>query len=101
MTIEHPMQKSTRQTKKTSSSLRPGLRSVSGKRSTIAVTTDSTWTNWESRPTKRIMPKNMADQTGAYGIFTMAFGYAMNARPGPVGDLALYYRDSSRLNEQL
>ena len=42
-----------------------------------------TCTNWESSPTRRIIPKNMAAHSGDRGMEAMALGYAMKARPGP------------------
>jgi len=38
---------------------------------------------WLSRPMKKIMRKKRTDHTGAAGSWVIAFGYAINTRPGP------------------
>lgn len=39
---------------------------------------------WLSRPNRITIKKNIIDQNGAPGNNVKAFGYAINARPGPV-----------------
>lgn len=83
VTMDSPMRKLMALTIAMKTSLRFPLRRYLGYKSTTAVMNPSTPTNCESIPINKIMKKNRKDQRGAQGIWLIAFGYAMNTRPGP------------------
>ena len=83
VTMVNPTKKLTAQTVAVNHSLRLPYLKYPGNKSTIAVTKPCTATNWDPRPSNRIIRKNMTAQNEDQGIVATARGYAMKARPGP------------------
>lgn len=106
--IKSWQRKHVRQKMKRKHSRRPVLRSTVGNKSMKDVTTTSMATNctgkewesalfkrvnlffqvrvcltWVSTPRRRIITKKQMDQSWGRGIMATAWGYAMNAKPGP------------------